>query len=384
MRINIEAQRLCIDQNRFRGIPFYVLNIIKTFNSRGNDLSISFFDYKKERNNREKIENILHTSKVKMYECNSVNYKSMIEYWNDNSEGLDDTWNYEKALGCNADIYFFPHIAYLPYSVPEGKSIVTVHDMLPLYDEDTIKTFETGCRRFRNIIKYLEKREDIIIITDTEDAKRSILKYSDISEKRIRVVYCGYERNQMYHQECKEVLYELGIDSKYLLYLGALDMRKGLKTLCEAFYGSDVFKDLKLVLAGGHSSPEALSFLKNYDEAIITGFVTEEQKRILMSMTEAFIFPAYNEGFGVPVAEAMACGAPVIATNSSSLPEVGGDAALYFEPGNVGELRERILRVLNNQDLREKMIQKGYENSKRFSWDKTANALEKEFKSMLK
>jgi len=96
----------------------------------------------------------------------------------------------------------------------------------------------------------------------------------------------------------------------------------------------------------------------------------------LLSDAAAFLFPSEYEGFGLPVLEAMACGSPVITTNVSSLPEVGGDAAIYVSPKNPEQLAVEIVRLLNSESLRNEYIQKGFEQVKKFSWKKTAQMTE--------
>ena len=98
-----------------------------------------------------------------------------------------------------------------------------------------------------------------------------------------------------------------------------------------------------------------------------------------MSMARIFLFPSYYEGFGVPVIEAMACGTPVITTTASSLPEVGGKAAAYIEPGKADELAYRIQNILEHEELQKEMVRKGYDNIKRYQWDTIASQMERLF-----
>jgi len=111
--------------------------------------------------------------------------------------------------------------------------------------------------------------------------------------------------------------------------------------------------------------------------------VSDESLAMLYSRAKAFVYPSLYEGFGIPVLEAFTCGAPVILSNRSSLPEVGGDAAVYFEPDNVESLETAIRSIVNNSEVRNEMVQKGFERAKIFSWNNTAKKTIETYKKVL-
>ena len=121
---------------------------------------------------------------------------------------------------------------------------------------------------------------------------------------------------------------------------------------------------------------EKISSSSSSSRIIMCGYVTNEQKRALMSGALVFVFPSLYDGFGLPVLEAMACGCPVITSNASSLPEVAGDAGILVNPLDIEQIASEIERVINSDSLRAELRKKGFEQSKLFSWDKTAEKTE--------
>ena len=135
-----------------------------------------------------------------------------------------------------------------------------------------------------------------------------------------------------------------------------------------------------LALAGGpgwlyDETQQLIAKLKLESKVRFLGRVSELELITLYSMADVFVFPSFYEGFGVPPLEAMACGAPVITSNTSSLPEVVGDAALMIDPYNIGELTRAILQVLQNEQLRNELRQKGYVRAQHFTWAQSARKM---------
>lgn len=163
----------------------------------------------------------------------------------------------------------------------------------------------------------------------------------------------------------------------YLLFVSGFDRRKNLERLLEAYkiLLSKGFKE-KLVLVGSagqnerlyYNMPKLIAAFELQTFVDIKAGVNDEALARLYRSASALIFPSIIEGFGLPVLEAMACGCPVVSSNAASLPEVGGDAALYFDPYNVAEMADCLERVLDNEALRQQMIAKGYEQLKKFNW----------------
>ena len=172
---------------------------------------------------------------------------------------------------------------------------------------------------------------------------------------------------------------------KYLIYVGAIQPRKNLNFLIDVFEQiKQNYPELKLVLAGGdawlnegiHQYAEKKcrdkeSFISPQD-IIFTGGISFETMRVLLKNAKIFVYPPLYEGFGIPILEAMASGVPVVSADNSCLPEVSGEAVEYFESNDLDDCVGKVKKVLNNQDLQDEMTAKGFEQIKKFSWEKCA------------
>jgi glycosyltransferase involved in cell wall biosynthesis len=379
VKVNIDAQIVC--SSKLRGTSYYTKSLINSLyriKSKGFQYSVSYFDYKREKNNRQYIQrNLLDDCPgLQTYECNSYSYRDIYDCCtSDDFSELHDT--YDDMIGFHPDIHHFPRSFAYPYKITKHV-VVTVHDLIPLVFSEKHYWTENVRNQFYHTHQYLSHHDEIIIIADSECTKKDLIERLHVKENRIFVVPLGYDRELYYPQQNDVIIKELSIEKPYLLYLGALDMRKGVPDILKAFYIiKDQYKDVELVLAGKMDPIFQEEYGKRLEEinskdVIFTGYVSDEQKRVLMSSAEAFLFPSEYEGFGLPVLEAMACGTPVITTNVSSLPEVGKDAVLYVSPGQPEELAAQMGRILDSTSLRREYSAKGLERSKQFSWENTA------------
>ena len=374
MKVILEAQRAC-DPNP-RGIPHYYINLISSLLERRRyDYGITFFDQYRERNNRQYISKYFGNYRASIYECNSLSYRKIL----DNDDVFKEK-SYNYYTGASGDVFHFMHIYPLPEMLA-GTMVVTIHDMIPIRHPECCPL--DIIHRFERVIKRIKKKQPLVV-ADSVSAKEDIAYYLNYESDRVYVVPLAHG-SKCYPENNEAVLNFFGIDAPYLLYLGAInDPRKGVKNILEAFKSiSEKHTGIKLVLAGDATgtggTKTVADTLKDYcfrERVICTGFVTEEQKRALLSSATAFVFPSYYEGFGLPILEAMACGAPVITTNISSLPEVAGDAAILVKPNDTEQLSYELERVIDSESLRETLKQKGIEQSAKFSWDKTAQMTE--------
>jgi glycosyltransferase involved in cell wall biosynthesis len=185
-------------------------------------------------------------------------------------------------------------------------------------------------------------------------------------------------------------LRRFGISSRYLLYTGQWRKHKNLANLMRAYALLKKKTDLphELVLTGQLSSqapevPELIKKLNLERDVIITGFVPDEELAALYSAADLFVFPSLYEGFGIPPLEAMACGCPVVASNVSSIPEILGDAALFFDPLSVEDMAGAIHKALSSFNLRRELKAKGFERIKKFSYAKMARETLKTYQEVL-
>jgi glycosyltransferase involved in cell wall biosynthesis len=190
----------------------------------------------------------------------------------------------------------------------------------------------------------------------------------------------------------QSILQRLNIQGEYILYVGRTeDPRKNLRTLIDAYavLRSQRATDALLVIAGrqGVGTQEIqrqISDLGLEQEVLLPGIVPDTDLPALLSGASLFVYVSSFEGFGLPVLEAMACGTPVITANTTSLPEVAGDAALLVTPGNVDELTRAMRRLLSEPDLRQQLREHGLKRARLFSWERTAQATLEIYQTMVK
>lgn len=279
----------------------------------------------------------------------------------------------------NIDIYHMPQNGIGFSEEISCKKIVTIHDLIPYIMPETVgKGY---------LLKFLKEMPLIIegsagIITVSEFSKRDILKFFPIDEHKIFVTPLAADKkyaplDKLY---CKTFLKNVyNLTQPFILYLGGFSERKNVASVLTAF--SKVYKDLNkkynLVIVGGYKdSSQTLIKLTNElkieSNVIFTGFVPEEHLPIFYNGCDTFVYPSFYEGFGLPPLEAMSCGAPVIASNLTSIPEVMGDAGILINPYNISEISFAIGNLLSNENLREELSIKGLKRSSEFSWQNTA------------
>jgi glycosyltransferase involved in cell wall biosynthesis len=202
----------------------------------------------------------------------------------------------------------------------------------------------------------------------------------NVPTEKISVIPLGLTISATTERLTETQLKELGISTPFFFCLGAVDPRKNTDLTVDTFLDSPVAKDSLLVLAGlDSSSREALlarvASHSNARSLVALEFISDEQLARLYSSCIAFIFPSLYEGFGLPVLEAMNCGAPVLCSNLTSVPEVGGDAVLYFNPRSPDELSEGLVNLRCNETLRARLSAASLERAKQFCWERSAEDL---------
>ncbi len=225
------------------------------------------------------------------------------------------------------------------------------------------------------------------IITISEFSKREIVDIYKLSENRITVAYPGFTNFQFSilnfksnsNSKILNVKNKYKTGNEYFLYLGTLQPKKNIEGLIKAF--GFLISNLSLVIAGkkGWQYEEIFALVKELkleNKVIFTGFINEEDKPYLIAGARAFVFPSFYEGFGIPVLEAMNLGVPVVTSNQASLPEVGGKAAIYCDPGKVESIASAMKKVLElNQEEKNEIIKLGFEQGRKFSWENCAGKI---------
>jgi glycosyltransferase involved in cell wall biosynthesis len=215
-------------------------------------------------------------------------------------------------------------------------------------------------------------------------SKEDIARSFKIGYDKIDVVYDGI--NQIFEplseQEKSKIRNKFTGGSEYFLFVGALHPRKNVSGLLKAF---DAFKEetsnnIKLMIVGGemHKTGDIFETFDNMhfkSDVVFTGRVSTDDLHDIFGAALALTFVPFFEGFGIPVVEAMSAGVPVICSNTTSIPEVGGNAVVYADPMKIDQITDAMLKLANDIELRKDLIEKGFEQKNKFSWDETAHLL---------
>jgi glycosyltransferase involved in cell wall biosynthesis len=293
-------------------------------------------------------------------------------------------WKYglvnSLTIRMRSGVLFIP----IPVSVyvKPGRLAVTVHDIVPLVFPEQYAS-PMG-RVFVHTYRSSVSKADLIL-TDSAYSKADMISRLGVPAAKIVVAPLGFD-SDMFHRgpagsaEGRELLGRYAIDRPYILHVGRGDPRKNLVRLVQSYRMLTARRrdlDFQLVLSGplGWGYQPLLQLLKEpslRNRVILTGPVPDCELTVLYGQATAFAMPSLYEGFGLPVLEAMACGTPVMSSNRSSLPEIAGEAALYFDPESVEEMSEAMERVLTDSAWREELVGKGLQRAQQFSWEACA------------
>lgn len=266
-----------------------------------------------------------------------------------------------------------------------GTKITTMHDLTLLKTYNSDKNWFVyhakqlvGFFVFRHIL-----RTSRFILAPTQYTKKALLDFVSIPPDNIVVTPLATEPPTSQPEP-----YELPF-KRFIMYVGQQPDYKNIRRLGEAHQKLlESYPDLGLVLVGklGDDTRANRSHFekKEYKNILFTDFIPDAQRDWLMHKADAYVFPSLMEGFGLPGLEAMAAGAPVVSSNATCLPEVYGDAAEYFDPMNVDDMAEAIERVINDETLRKKLIERGHEQVKKYSWRRVAERTHQAYLDALK
>lgn len=265
--------------------------------------------------------------------------------------------NYNFILNTTGCPHFFPY---------QCKEIYFVYDLSWLVVQKTHPRLRVLIYKllFGKTIKNCYK-----IVVISQSTKLDLMRYYNVPENKIIIIYPSFSRVNVDQQKPK-----IQIKKLYLLYLGTLEPRKNITLIIKALHQlkSTSWFPYQLIIAGkkGWGFKEIFDMVHRFGlekEVVFTGYVTEAEKKYLYKHADLFIYPSLYEGFGIPPLEAMAYGCPVIASNTSSLPEVVGEAGLIIDPYSIKALTSAIMKVLDNKKLKKEMIKKGLKQIKKFN-----------------
>lgn len=360
--MNLGILSWILDRER-TGIDNYLYNIIQEMINFGKGEDISLFHFK-------------HSDDMLYKKLNDILVPTLPFNFNVPT-GLS------KALNDNQiDVFHFPshwpNQIYPFFRNHDVKKVVTIHDIIPILFPENLPYYY---RLWAPTLKLI-KNNIARIIADSENTKNDCINYLKIPEDKIDVVYLAADK-KFHLLKNKELIKEelkdnYGIKYPFILYVGNVEMRKNVSTLIKSFHliKNQGFKHKLIIIGSGkYGFSKILSLVKRLNllnEVIFMGYVPDEDLVKFYNTAEVFVFPSYYEGFGLPPLEAMACGCPVISSNSSSLPEIVGDAGILVDPKDYLNLASKISQILTCDGIREDLIERGLKRVKLFSWEKTA------------
>lgn len=279
-----------------------------------------------------------------------------------------NSWFQKNSL----DIYHVTKNTGVPFfhNIPV---VVTIHDIIPHVFPDKYLSNILERIWYEVAIRVSIYRSDKIL-TISKFSKEELKRYYGVDSSKIEIVTLAYNESFRKIKDSSmlnDVKGRYGLNKKYILAIGGSEYRKNIQRLINV-YLKNFKEDYELIVVGGKWRDIDLS--KKYQEENIRFIkgVPEEDLIAIYNMASVFVFPSFYEGFGIPVLEGMACGVPVVTSNISSMPEVGGDAAIYFNPYDENDMAEKIRQAIDDDQLREEMMAKGLEKVKEYSWDKCA------------
>lgn len=326
--------------------------------------------YLEEIDTINKYSILVRKKDVDFYKPTNPNFTIIVADFDNYS--LDEQTTFKKFLDeLHADLVHF----CMPQQpvLYKGKKVTTIHDLtlLKTYNSDKnwlsyhIKQF-VGYFVFKAVI-----RTNNQIIVPSEFTKHEVINLGASATNKINVTYESADVDKAELTSFKHPF------KQFILYVGQQSDYKNIKKLGDAHQQLlKKYPDLGLILVGRKNASainnEKYFNSKNYKNILFTDFIPDSQKDWLYTQAAAYVFPSLMEGFGLPGLEAMGYGAPVVSSNATCLPEVYGDAAIYFDPKSVNDIAEKISTVLEDESLRKDLIAKGYEQIKKYSWKKMA------------
>ena len=276
---------------------------------------------------------------------------------------------YRKAFQ-NFDAFFSP---FLPVpTIFRRKRMTTaimVHDLIPIFRPEF-----SNFRFIREYTGWMKEIKEDFVFCNSNSTRNDFLKFRrDYAPEKVITTYLGADDTFAPPVS--------GADKnakKYFLSCSAASKRKNFAHLVDAFkifIEKEELNDVELIIVGTPAENIKYELSGVEDKVTFTGHISDAELIKLYGNALAFVYPSLYEGFGLPVLEAMKCGAPVICTNNSSLPEVGGDAALYISGEDIGETAETLSRLYHNPDIRQSLREKGFSRAQNFSWEKCSNEI---------
>ena len=350
---------LCIDARwLYTGIGTYTLNLVREL-SKHSELELHGLTFSQ------------HDAALRPY-CNSLRVVNAPIY------SVGEQFAVERATRA------FPVLHVPHYNAPlirSGTLLITIHDLTHILDARFRSTLKS--RMYARPMLRLAARKAAHIFTVSEYSKRRIVEYLDVPSEKVTVTYNGV--GPQFFPVCREtarqtVQRECGVARPYVLYVGNLKPHKNVDGLLQAFalawHRTAGSFELLIIGDDAISGPALKGLAAKLGIAAATKFagrVSDEVLRCAYSAAELTVLPSFEEGFGLPILESMACGTPVACSRVASLPEVAGDAAEYFDPHDIESMATTIERLLQSDTDRSRLRELGFANAQRFTWSSCAD-----------
>ena len=366
-RILIDASTVI---SKIDGLSQYIINLIKHLPEESFDI----FDYSVLVNkdlNRNALTDILKDQRFTIIEARIAPIGPKREW---------DMFWFLRKYKAKFDLF---HSTSNQYPLYLKKGIATIHDItFRKYLNAPWYTFKTASF-FLNLVIKNSLYRSVAVIAVSEFTKNDLVNKYQLNEKiqkKINVIYEGWEH--LINSDDNEIVNtELFEFENYLFYVGTTRVHKNMKNLLKAFIiaANEINENISLVIVGNESylddddKKSINSINEKYKRVFFTGFVSKKELDYLFTNCCAFIFPSLSEGFGIPVLEAFYFKKPLLCSNSTSLPEIAGNAALYFDPSSPEDIARSVITLYKDPAIGPGLVKKGEERLQLFSWKKTAS-----------
>ncbi|MBL1210034.1 glycosyltransferase family 1 protein [Geminocystis sp. GBBB08] len=358
------------------GVAFYTYNLIKALKAQENNTSHSIGVYRQPSlkhwlTNNRTIPDILTDISPLEFLPLPVSVSNLL--------GKSASFFVQKSDRYFSDVDIIHGTDHYVYPFPYGKKVMTIHDLtflkFPFYSTKIVKNYT---QRIKKCLQWTD-----LIITFSENTKLDIIDYFGIKNEKIAISSeaSRYNINYLKEKNIPEIKKKINYDFQqpFILFVSTIEPRKNIVNLVKAF---NILKEKyavnhHLILIGqkGWEYEKIFSQIDNSkfrNQIHHLGYLSDEAVAVCYSLADVFVYPSIYEGFGLPILEAMTLGAPVITSNTSSLPEVAQEAAMYINPHDYYSIATTIYEVISQPDLQKDLIAKGKNRAKLYSWEKVA------------
>jgi len=370
MKIGIDIRTLM--DAEYSGVPEYTLNLIKEILrlDSNNEYKLFYNSFTNLENRIPKFEG----SNVKIIKTSYPN-----KIFNYGFQKILDRPKIDEFM--DVDVFFLPHMNFVSLS-RDVKKIIAIHDLSFLRYPDFFSWRKNIWHKIVNIKKLLDNFD--VVVAVSENTKKDLIELCGVKPEKIKVIYSAIDKDYKKiedQEKLAKIKSKYNLPEKFILFLATLEPRKNVDGLIQAFdkfqEKHSEFENYKLIIVGGKGWRgrkifEAWQKAKNKDKINFLGYIERNDKKYLYNLASLFVYPSFYEGFGFPPLEAIASGAPVISSNSSSLPEILKDNAILINPYDISEISEAIYQMISHDRLRKKISGKALDYARNFSWEKTA------------